>query len=81
MSSPVTKPTNGVPYAVVVGLEVHVQLKTNTKLFCRCPTTFGQPPNTQTCPVCLGLPGSLHQMGPQELFLSRFTKGLSNESI
>ena len=46
-------------YTTVVGLEVHVQLKTMSKLFCRCATTFGAPPNTQVCPVCLGLPGSL----------------------
>lgn len=46
-------------YRVVIGLEVHVQLKTQTKLFCRCSTRFGQSPNTQVCPVCLGLPGAL----------------------
>ena len=46
-------------YEPVIGLEVHVQLKTESKLFCGCPTTFGAPPNSQTCPVCLGLPGAL----------------------
>lgn len=46
-------------YRTVIGLEVHVQLKTDTKLFCRCSTRFGASPNTQVCPVCLGLPGSL----------------------
>jgi aspartyl-tRNA(Asn)/glutamyl-tRNA(Gln) amidotransferase subunit B len=46
-------------YEMVVGLEVHVQLKTDTKIFCRCSTNFGAPPNTNTCPVCLGLPGAL----------------------
>ena len=46
-------------YEPVIGLEVHAQLKTNTKMFCGCATIFGQPPNTQVCPVCLGLPGSL----------------------
>ena len=43
----------------VVGLEIHVHLKTRTKMFCRCPVGFGAPPNTQTCPVCLALPGAL----------------------
>ncbi len=46
-------------WETVIGLEVHVQLKTRTKLFCGCPNGFGALPNTQTCPVCLGLPGSL----------------------
>jgi len=46
-------------YEVVIGLEVHAQLLTKTKLFCGCSTNFGQPPNTNVCPVCLGLPGSL----------------------
>jgi aspartyl-tRNA(Asn)/glutamyl-tRNA(Gln) amidotransferase subunit B len=44
---------------IVIGLEVHVQLKTDTKLFCRCPNEFGDQPNENTCPVCMGLPGSL----------------------
>jgi aspartyl-tRNA(Asn)/glutamyl-tRNA(Gln) amidotransferase subunit B len=43
----------------VIGLETHVELGTNTKMFCGCPTEFGAEPNTQVCPVCLGLPGSL----------------------
>jgi aspartyl-tRNA(Asn)/glutamyl-tRNA(Gln) amidotransferase subunit B len=46
-------------YEPVIGLEVHVQLLTNTKIFCGCSTRFGDPPNANTCPVCLGLPGSL----------------------
>ncbi len=46
-------------YEPVIGLEVHVQLSTNTKIFCRCPTSFGAPPNTNVCPVCLGMPGAL----------------------
>lgn len=46
-------------YEMIVGLEVHVQLKTRTKAFCNCSTDFGAPPNTNTCPVCLALPGAL----------------------
>jgi aspartyl-tRNA(Asn)/glutamyl-tRNA(Gln) amidotransferase subunit B len=46
-------------YEAVIGLEVHVQLKTASKIFCACSTRFGDPPNTNVCPVCLGLPGSL----------------------
>ncbi len=46
-------------YEPVIGLEVHVQLATHSKLFCGCPTSFGAPPNTNVCPVCLGLPGAL----------------------
>src|SRR6202142_2438975 len=46
-------------YEAVIGLEVHVQLGTRTKIFCSCPTSFGAPPNTNVCPVCLGLPGAL----------------------
>jgi aspartyl-tRNA(Asn)/glutamyl-tRNA(Gln) amidotransferase subunit B len=46
-------------WETVVGLEVHVQLRTRTKMFCGCRTTFGDPPNTNVCPTCLGLPGAL----------------------
>jgi aspartyl-tRNA(Asn)/glutamyl-tRNA(Gln) amidotransferase subunit B len=46
-------------YEAVIGLEVHVQLKTESKIFCGCPVTFGAPPNSSVCPVCLGLPGAL----------------------
>lgn len=46
-------------YEVVIGCEVHVELKTKTKIFCSCPTDFGGEPNTHVCPVCLGLPGTL----------------------
>lgn len=48
-----------VQYEAVIGLEVHVELKTNTKIFCSCTTEFGGDPNTHVCPVCLGLPGAL----------------------
>ena len=46
-------------YEVVIGLEVHAQLRTRSKMFCGCSTAFGAPPNSQTCPVCQGMPGSL----------------------
>ena len=46
-------------YEPVIGLEVHIQLLTATKIFCSCSTRFGNPPNTNVCPVCLGMPGSL----------------------
>jgi len=52
---------DGIPggWEAVIGLEIHVQLKTRTKMFCSCPVTFGEPPNTLVCPVCLGHPGVL----------------------
>jgi aspartyl-tRNA(Asn)/glutamyl-tRNA(Gln) amidotransferase subunit B len=74
------------PYRYVIGLEVHVQLLTRTKLFCGCSTAFGLPPNSATCPVCLGLPGVLPVMNRRAFDLalraavalnctiSRFTK-------
>src|SRR5690606_14084441 len=46
-------------YEPVIGLEIHAQLLTATKIFCGCSTSFGAPPNTHVCPVCLGLPGAL----------------------
>ena len=46
-------------FETIIGLEVHVQLNTKTKIFCPCPTSFGEAPNTAVCPVCLGLPGAL----------------------
>src|ERR687884_681916 len=61
---PVASATEAMPeqiarYEPVIGLEVHVQLATKTKIFCACPTSFGAPPNTNVCPVCMGLPGAL----------------------
>ena len=62
-STPSEPPPGGSPensdYEPVIGLEIHVQLATATKMFCGCELSFGEPPNTRTCPVCLGLPGSL----------------------
>ena len=46
-------------YEAVIGLEVHAQLLTESKIFCRCSTRFGERPNSHTCPVCLGMPGVL----------------------
>ena len=48
-----------VRFEAVIGLEVHAQLQTRTKIFCGCVPAFGAPPNTHTCPVCLGMPGAL----------------------
>ncbi len=58
MAAPVS-PEVLAKYEPVIGLEVHVQLATRTKIFCGCPTSFGAPPNQNVCPVCLGLPGAL----------------------
>ncbi len=52
-------------YETVIGLEVHVELKTKTKIFCGCSTSFGAPPNTHTCPICLGHPGVLPVLNRQ----------------
>lgn len=52
-------------YEMVIGLEVHIELKTKTKIFCKCPTDFGAPPNTQCCPICAGMPGTLPVLNKQ----------------
>jgi aspartyl-tRNA(Asn)/glutamyl-tRNA(Gln) amidotransferase subunit B len=63
MSAPTAAPASEAwereGYEPVIGLEVHVQLKTASKIFCSCSTSYGAPPNTQVCPICLGFPGSL----------------------
>jgi len=59
------------PYEIIIGLEVHVQLLTQSKMFCGCSTQFGAAPNTQTCPVCIGLPGTLPVMNRHALRLSQ----------
>jgi aspartyl-tRNA(Asn)/glutamyl-tRNA(Gln) amidotransferase subunit B len=58
------------PYTIIIGLEVHVQLATASKLFCGCSTKFGAEPNTQTCPVCIGMPGTLPVMNRQAVALA-----------
>lgn len=60
-------------YLVTIGLEVHVQLKTRSKMFCGCPVEFGAEPNTHTCPVCLGMPGALPVMNHQALKMTALT--------
>ena len=59
----------GEKWAAVIGLEIHAQLASKTKMFCDCAWSFGAPPNTQVCPVCLGLPGSLPVPNPQAVRL------------
>ena len=64
-------------YEPVIGLEVHVELATATKLFCGCPNMIGDEPNTNICPVCLGLPGSLPVVNAQAVeFAVRFGTAL-----
>ena len=60
-------------YIATIGLEVHVQLRTRSKMFCGCPVEFGAQPNTHTCPICLGLPGALPVMNHEALKLTVLT--------
>jgi aspartyl-tRNA(Asn)/glutamyl-tRNA(Gln) amidotransferase subunit B len=66
-------------FETVIGLEVHVQLNTKTKMFCACPTSFGEAPNTNTCPVCLALPGAL-PMPNREAFVKAVKLGRAIEA-
>src|SRR5215210_1942869 len=60
-------------YLTTIGLEVHVQLKTRSKMFCGCPVEYGSEPNAHTCPVCLGLPGALPVMNEEALRMTALT--------
>ena len=60
-------------YLTTIGLEVHAQLKTRSKMFCACPVEFGAEPNSHTCPLCLGLPGALPVMNEEALRLTVLT--------
>ena len=66
-------------YETVIGLEVHVELATRTKIFCGCSTAFGGAPNTHTCPVCTGMPGSLPVLNKQ--VVQQTAQSLSTASL
>ena len=68
-------------YEAVIGLEVHLQLRTKTKIFCSCSTHFGDPPNTHVCPVCLGLPGALPVLNQEAVTMALKTAMALNCAI
>src|SRR5690349_18354524 len=68
-------------YEAVIGLETHVQLKTKSKMWCGCPNEFGAPPNTNVCPVCLGMPGVLPVANAEALRLTALTGLLLNCTV
>src|SRR5690242_9275003 len=55
------------PFETIIGLEVHVEMNTRSKIFCECSTAFGAPPNTNVCPICLGHPGVLPVLNEEAL--------------
>jgi aspartyl-tRNA(Asn)/glutamyl-tRNA(Gln) amidotransferase subunit B len=68
-------------YEAVIGLEVHVQLATASKIFCGCPNSFGAPPNTNVCPICLGLPGALPVLSREAVEMAMRAAMALNSSI
>ena len=67
-------------FETVIGLEIHAQLNTKTKIFCGCSTTFGAPPNSHTCPICLGMPGVLPVLN-KAVVESAIKLGLATHSV
>ena len=68
-------------YEVVIGLETHVQLKTLSKMWCGCANLYGAEPNTQVCPICLGMPGVLPVPNAEALRLTALTGFLLNSEV
>lgn len=64
-------------FEVVIGLEVHTQLNTKTKIFCSCATSFGEAPNTNVCPTCLALPGALPVLNEEAVKAIAFGKAVN----
>src|SRR3979409_1048112 len=79
--SVVTISTFYMAYEAIIGLETHVQLKTKSKMWCGCANEFGAPPNTNVCPVCLGMPGVLPVPNDEAMRLTALTGYLLNCTI